>query len=111
MRPARAGPGVVAAQSDLQWAGGARTSEASQLRAASITVNYNARASQPRWRNERRPGAPRHFSCGNTMRKILPFPSSLSTSMRPPFASTAQRAIERPSPSPPVSLDRPLSTR
>jgi DNA-binding transcriptional LysR family regulator len=41
----------------------------------------------------------------------LPSVSPLASSMRPPFASTAQRAIASPSPTPPSSLDRPGSTR
>ena len=52
-----------------------------------------------------------HDRVGNKTRKTLPHPSSLSTSIRPPFASTADRAMARPSPIPPALLDRPASTR
>ncbi len=37
---------------------------------------------------------------GNTTRKVLPAPSWLSTSMRPPIPSTSSRVMYSPSPSP-----------
>ena len=46
-----------------------------------------------------------------TTRNKLPRSPLLTSSMRPPFASTAQRAMARPSPTPPSSLERPVSTR
>ena len=64
------------------------------------------------WQEIVAPAAPLPFSTtGSTMRKVLPFPTSLSTSMRPPCASTAQRASESPRPAPPRSRERALSTR
>ncbi len=46
-----------------------------------------------------------------TTRNKLPRSPLLTSSMCPPFASTAQRAMARPSPTPPSSLERPASTR
>src|SRR5882757_8952880 len=46
-----------------------------------------------------------------TTRNKLPRSPLLTSSMCPPFASTAQRAMARPSPTPPSSLERPESTR
>jgi hypothetical protein len=46
-----------------------------------------------------------------TTRNKLPRSPLLTSSMCPPFASTAQRAMARPSPTPPSSLERPVSTR
>ncbi len=48
---------------------------------------------------------------GNAMRKTLPWPGALLTSMRPPWASTAQRAIANPRPKPPASRLRAGSIR
>src|SRR5262245_7803249 len=50
-------------------------------------------------------------AAGKKIRNKLPRRSSLASSIRPPFASIAQRAIARPSPTPPSSLERLASTR
>src|SRR5262245_56889333 len=59
------------------------------------------------------PGAPHNqlAGAGRTTRERLLFFASLSISMRPAFASIAQRAMASPSPTPPESPDRPGSTR
>src|SRR5262249_26352587 len=51
------------------------------------------------------------FPVGGTIRNVLPFPRSLSNSMRPSCASTTQRASGSPSLEPPKSLERALSIR
>lgn len=48
---------------------------------------------------------------GSVNKNVLPWFSSLSTRMLPPWASTMCLAMARPSPVPPESLERPLSTR
>ena len=45
------------------------------------------------------------------MRQVLPWPSSLSSSMRPPWTSTAQRAMQSPRPAPPRSRAPSRSVR
>ena len=51
------------------------------------------------------------FLEGLAVANMVPCPSWLWSSIRPPFASTAQRAMARPSPTPPVSRDRASSMR
>ncbi len=48
---------------------------------------------------------------GRKVEKVLPCPTLLCTSMRPPWISAIRWAIARPSPSPPPSRERDLSTR
>ena len=48
---------------------------------------------------------------GRVKRKVLPWPSSLSARMEPPWASMMCLAIARPRPVPPDSRERALSTR
>jgi len=48
---------------------------------------------------------------GRANRNVEPFEPSLSAQMRPPCASTTERAMARPMPVPPSSLDRDGSTR
>src|SRR5262249_3856844 len=43
---------------------------------------------------------------GRTILNVLPLPSSLSSSISPPCTSTAQRAMQSPSPAPPASRAR-----
>src|SRR5262249_3357080 len=50
-------------------------------------------------------------AASSSTRNELPLPSSLASSMRPPLASTAHRAMARPRPTPPCSRERPGSTR
>ena len=50
-------------------------------------------------------------ACSNVIRNVDPRPSILCSSIRPPCASTAQRAIDSPRPAPPRSRDRALSIR
>jgi hypothetical protein len=50
-------------------------------------------------------------AAGSRTRNELPFLLSLASSICPPLASIAQRAIARPSPTPPSSLERLASTR
>ena len=48
---------------------------------------------------------------GNLTVTVVPFPSSLSREITPPFASTACFTMESPSPVPPIFLEWFLSTR
>ena len=48
---------------------------------------------------------------GSVNQKVLPRPGVLSTPIAPPIVSTRCLTIERPSPVPPMSRERPLSTR
>ena len=50
-------------------------------------------------------------AAGNRIVNVVPRPSSLSTSIVPPWFSTTCFTIARPSPVPPVSRDRARSTR
>src|SRR5207247_10999925 len=50
-------------------------------------------------------------ACTNVIRNVDPRPSTLFRSIRPPCASTAQRAMASPRPAPPRSRDRALSIR
>jgi hypothetical protein len=47
-----------------------------------------------------RPRAQKPVAAGRVKLKVLPLPRSLSTQIRPPWASTSIRAIYSPSPSP-----------
>ena len=51
------------------------------------------------------------FFSGTFMTTSVPLPTSLFISMLPPLASIISFAIGRPSPVPPISLERALSTR
>jgi len=51
------------------------------------------------------------FMAGNNKDTIVPFPSRLSISIRPPCAAMRCLTMDNPSPVPPISLDRVLSTR
>jgi hypothetical protein len=42
---------------------------------------------------------------------VLPFPSRLSSSILPLLAQTAHWTMDKPNPAPPISRERPLSTR
>src|ERR671911_1188512 len=56
-------------------------------------------------------GAFASAATGNWNVNVLPFPGSLSAQIRPPCASTTERAMARPIPVPPSSRERALSTR
>ena len=51
------------------------------------------------------------YAVGRVNRKVLPWLSSLSARMEPPWASMMCLAMARPSPVPPDSRERALSTR
>ena len=55
--------------------------------------------------------APAGMARGRVKKKVEPWPSALSTRMRPPWASTMCLAMARPRPVPPDSRERALSTR
>jgi hypothetical protein len=55
-------------------------------------------------------GAQSYGAIGRVNEKHDPFPSLLSTVIRPPWASINRLAIVRPRPLPPVTLARDLST-
>ena len=69
------------------------------------------RPAQSKRRRQLLPCADGSSAAGKRTRNTLPRSPSLASSMCPPFASIAQRAIARPSPIPPSSLERPASMR
>lgn len=66
-------------------------------------------------RKNRAAHAPGHYAggrvAGSRMKNCVPFPGALSTRTSPPCACTTFFTIARPSPVPPCSRDRALSTR
>jgi len=52
-----------------------------------------------------------HYSRGSRTLKVVPRPTVLSTSIRPPWARAIQSQMARPRPKPPAARERALSTR
>ena len=65
----------------------------------------------PLVRQDSVPGLCGGQAVGRVKQNFEPWPSSLSTQMRPPWASVSRRAMARPRPVPPLSRERALSTR
>jgi hypothetical protein len=127
---------IVAASSSQRWRSPARSSRPAAPRPSRSRIDRRpqrlaavagqrpvgiTRRSLPRarpalavtGRTHRRPTAHAHRggSIGRVTVKVVPSPSRLSTRIVPPWRSTAWRTIDSPSPVPPVSRDRAVSTR
>ena len=63
------------------------------------------------WISGRPAGRRRNYERGSRTVKVLPRPTSLRTSTLPPWASVSVFTMDKPSPTPPNSRERALSTR